>query len=100
MENRMTQSQKDLAKSTASELQKLIVGTATALNQLSESQEQMPHRLISLERSRHTSRGTKGNSRRHVSPVWCENLSGVIIRAHSSPPPADFGFCRGIEPRN
>src|SRR6218665_1202825 len=68
MEDRLSNSQLELAKSTASELQKLTVGTAAALNELGKGQEEMSHRIMSLETSRPFSRRTSRESSRTASP--------------------------------
>src|SRR6218665_849847 len=68
MEDRLSGSQLELAKSTASELQKLTVGTAAALNELGKGQEEMSHRIMSLEISRPSSRRTSRESSRTASP--------------------------------
>src|SRR6218665_1832023 len=68
MEDRLSGSQLELAKSTASELQKLTVGTAAALNELGKGQEEMSHRIMSLETSRPSSRRTSRESSRTASP--------------------------------
>src|SRR6218665_1056174 len=68
MEQRLSNSQLELAKSTASELQKLTVGTAAALNELGKGQEEMSLRIMSLETSRPSSRRTSRDSSRTASP--------------------------------
>src|SRR6218665_492977 len=68
MEDRLSNSQLELAKSTASELQKLTVGTAAALNELGKGQEEMSHRIMSLETSRASSRRTSRESSRTAPP--------------------------------